>query len=286
MVAPPGVKIVEYDGEKSKEGYRREGWVEKKVGMSPIRSHITSRNMRGQRKQYGLKHHVTSTVHASMGDTLNKIVTEISTDGNDYCLWDKAQVVVLLRRTKLGVNIIFVGDKHQTINALSSIIKSNNQWTNYMERVIELASVNDITSLSTIPIHSHSGCPFRICDMALPTCNTGFVYMLISIPQQSHSYIGETINIRTRLDQHNSGNGSTDTAPVSLRPYALFAYVCGFDGDRRLMRQFENMWQVKRTEARQRGIICMKQIARLASGIVEQSISNYKSLRLVLLFNE
>ena len=57
--------------------------LRKKVGISPIRSHITSSNMRGQRKQYGLKHHVTSTSHASMGDTLNKIVTEISTDGND-----------------------------------------------------------------------------------------------------------------------------------------------------------------------------------------------------------
>ena len=132
-MVPPGVKIVEYDGEKTKEIYRREGWVDKKVGISLIRSHITSRNMRSQRKQYGLTHHVPSTVHASMGDTLNKMVTEISTDVYDYCLWDKAQVVLLLRRTKLGVNIIFVGDKHQTINALSSIIKSNNQWTNYME---------------------------------------------------------------------------------------------------------------------------------------------------------
>ena len=111
MVAPPGIKMFEFDSNKPREEYEDEGWVKKLVGTSPIRPHSTPNNMRGKRKQYGLKHHVTSTVHASMGDTLNKIVTEISSENNEYSLWDKAQVIVLLRRTKVGKNIIFVGYK-------------------------------------------------------------------------------------------------------------------------------------------------------------------------------
>ena len=86
-----------------------------------------------------------------------------------------------------------------------------NQWTNYMERVIEIVCVNNRNELSNIPIHSHRECPFRFSDLPLPTCNTGFVYMLISICDMSYSYIGQTININTRLNQHNSGYGTTFT---------------------------------------------------------------------------
>ena len=53
-----------------------------------------------------------------MGDTLHKIVTTVSTQDCEYQLWDKAQAIVLLSRTRVGCNIIFVGDKNDTINAL------------------------------------------------------------------------------------------------------------------------------------------------------------------------
>ena len=35
-------------------------------------------SLKAQRKQYGLKHHVTSIVHACQGDTLHGIETETS----------------------------------------------------------------------------------------------------------------------------------------------------------------------------------------------------------------
>ena len=116
----------------------------KSVGVSPERSHTAKMNMRGQRRQYGLKHHVTSTVHASMGDTLHKIVTEVSNRSNDFRLWDKAQAIVLLSRTRLGSNIIFVGDKMDTVDALSTLIRTTNQWMNYMEKKIQIERVNEI----------------------------------------------------------------------------------------------------------------------------------------------
>ena len=101
MVAPPGIKVVEFDETKVKDQYIADGWIEKQVGMCPEFTHTVKMHMRGQRKQYGLSHHLTSTVHACMGDTLHKIVTEISSEENEFRLWDKAQAVVFLIHTKL-----------------------------------------------------------------------------------------------------------------------------------------------------------------------------------------
>ena len=101
------------------------------------------------------------------------------------------------------------------------------------------------------------------------------------------SYIGETQNIGVRLNQHNSGFGSETTCPLSLRPYALFAYVCGFEGDRKLRRQFEDMWKTRRDIERRRGIDNVKQIARLASMVIPFSQNeNNVSLTLVLNFDD
>ena len=54
--------------------------------------------------------------------------------------------------------------------------------------------------------------------------------MLISI-KRDYCYIGETICIKDRLRSHNSGHGSSSTAPSDLRPFAMLAYICGFDGE-------------------------------------------------------
>ena len=79
-----------------------------KVGIAPIRTHKISVYIQAQRKQYALKHRVTSTIHAAMGDTLKKVAIQIA--GSNYELWDKAQIIVALTRTKRGSDIIFVGN--------------------------------------------------------------------------------------------------------------------------------------------------------------------------------
>ena len=93
----------------SKNYFLSKGFTEIEVGIAPIRTQGISRYLQAQRKQYGLKHRVTSTIHSAMGDALNKV--EIQLTGSIYELWDKAQVIVALIRTKLGQNIIFVGTK-------------------------------------------------------------------------------------------------------------------------------------------------------------------------------
>ena len=101
-----------------------------------------------------------------------------------------------------------------------------------MENVMELASVNESSDDLQVSVFHHQEFPFRLCDMHLPTCNTGFVYMLVSLHKPSFRYIGETVNILSRLNQHNSGHGAVTTIPISWRPYALFAYVSGFNDEK------------------------------------------------------
>ena len=47
-------------------------WVSQNVGTVPERPQQIPGNLCAQRRQYGLKRHVTATIHASMGDTLPK----------------------------------------------------------------------------------------------------------------------------------------------------------------------------------------------------------------------
>ena len=51
-------------------------------------------------RQYGLKHIVTSTIHASMGNTIYKIALRLIDKMIE--LQDKDQILVALTRTKLG----------------------------------------------------------------------------------------------------------------------------------------------------------------------------------------
>ena len=44
-------------------------------------------NIQGRRKQYGLKHNVSGTIHGAIGDTLEWIVTMLSVVDKNFSLW-------------------------------------------------------------------------------------------------------------------------------------------------------------------------------------------------------
>ena len=98
--------------------------------------------------------------------------------------------------------------------------------------------------------------------------------------------------LRTRINQHNSGYGSSTTAPPELRPFALMAYICGFDGQRDLMFHIERQWKLKRDRVRASGSYDPKEWALAGQEAISYrstSSSDYSSeqrseLKLVLLF--
>ena len=289
LVAPPGMTDVEFDNAATKASYIALGFIEVKIGVAPERTQSIKGNIQAQRKQYGLKHRVTGTIHAAMGDTLLSMATEISKNDANYRLWDKGQLVVILSRTKLAKNTIFVGDKDDTIAALKDLLTRKTQWTDYMEQVLDLISVNSQSEAHRLRTMTQAAFPFRMCDVTLPQCRTGFVYMLMSIKRQNYTYIGQTICIRTRIQQHNSGYGSTSTQPAYLRPFALLAYICGF-GNRRILREHvEYQWKLKRDHMIRNGINDAKRWAQCGQDVINEiTLQDYtiapSDLTLVLLY--
>ena len=118
--------------------------------------------------------------------------------------------------------------------------------------------------------------PFRTCDVSLPQCNTGFVYMLISIKDLSYTYIGMTDAIRRRVQEHNSGIGSKSTAPAHLRHYALYSFICGFSCNRDLCFYVERQWKDKRDRMISNGVQDTRVWANCGEEVIsELDIENY-----------
>ena len=121
-------------------------------------------------------HRVTLNFHSGMGDTLIEVEIEISNENGMFKLWDKSQVIVGCSITIIDRNTIFVGDKYSTIYVLTSLIKLKNQWTDYMESVVQLVSFNSESERVSIFFNQEHSFTFQICDISLPECQTGFVY--------------------------------------------------------------------------------------------------------------
>ena len=73
LAAPPGLHDIEVDSSWSKIDFLMKGFYTAKVGIAPTRTQKNSNVLQAQRKQYALRHRVTATIHAAMGDTLKKV---------------------------------------------------------------------------------------------------------------------------------------------------------------------------------------------------------------------
>jgi predicted GIY-YIG superfamily endonuclease len=202
-----------------------------------------------------------------MGAELDKLVTAVSKQNKDYGLWEKEQVVVILSRTKRARDLIFVGDQNDTLDALCELIQINSQYSEYMAHLLDqLCGSNGSSEFPRIEYGKH---PYRPIDVEKPQDSTGFCYLLVSMKNFGTTYIGQTLRLVKRLKEHNTGHGSQQTASPMLRPWALLAFVCGFDGDRHLMLSFERQWKEMRDFAIQRdGQQSPSQIADVAKEII------------------
>ena len=296
LAVPPGVHDIEIDASYSKEEYSAKVFSEVQVGIAPSRTQKISNYLQAQRKQYALKHRVTATVHAAMGETLKKLALQIV--GGNHELWDKGQVIVALSRTNIGKNVIFVGNKQQTIDAIIALVQTRNQWTDYMENILDLVTlklpsdessqddrVQQIRSLRT------TSYPFRICDIPLPQCRSGFVYFLISVRTRNFTYIGECRCIVSRLTKHNNGYGSSSTTPLHGRPYAIFGYIAGFNNaEKRIRRYIEQKWKEKRDFLISQGCDNPREWFRSGVSVIDELDDSFatqrRELRLVELFRD
>ena len=242
LVAPPGNKYIP-DENDTEEVLLALGWKYKAVGVPPgDRVQFIKRGIRAKRRQYGLRHHVGSTIHAAMGATLKSLVTKILKGRkSNYSLWLKSQVVVLLSRTRFAKETVFLStNPRETAEALYDILLTTTPFETYISQLLE--SLCTSNNYHDPPQFNMTNRIYTPATVSLPTDNTGQVYLLVSCLDTNFVYIGSTRSIIKRLREHNSGFGSNQTAPPSLRPWGLLAYVNGFDGDRQARLAFENKW--------------------------------------------
>ena len=155
-------------------------------------------------------------------------------------------------------------------------------WSDYMEKVISLVSVdNSAIESRTRNVFSYETYPFEFKQIPLPLCNTGSVYFLVSLKNRRITYIGQTLDIRQRLLQHNSGSGSSFTNEIGNRPWAILGYIIGFDKNRAWMMSVEDSWQRLRQRAILIGERDPRSLVRTAIEIVEHS----RDLKLIEFFD-
>ena len=295
LLAPPGCKDVSYVVGATKEWYLQRKFVETAIECAPHRIHRLPNQLQGVRRQYGLQHHIAGTNHSIMGDTLPSIATTISKVDQNFHLWDKGQLLVIISRTKKAEDTIFVGDKKETLDALECILKSRTQWTDHMEDILRVVTINELHENENIERErrqmDYSSFPYRPADIILPNDTTGFVYMLISLRTNDFFYIGKTKDLHQRLRSHQSGHGSYSTMPEHLRPYAYYAYICGFNEDESLMFYIERQWKEIIHRYKNRGCIDPREWAeRGGNEVLSLNLSNFgiedtrRELRLILLF--
>jgi predicted GIY-YIG superfamily endonuclease len=237
--APPGCKEYPLATDCTEAQLIVLGWYKSSVPYTTSESQSIHRGILGRRTQYGLKPRVASTIHACMGSTLPAIVTAVVPIANsnlDFGLWEAAQVVVLLSRTRRASHIFFVGDRQSTIQHLIDKLGMVHRHLPYIKKLLKSLCGERIET----PVLIHPTI-YRPCDAVIG--HTGCVYLLVSTKQIGLTYIGSTSDMARRLDKHNTGQGGAGTCSPLLRPWAIMMYISGLPSKQERLR-FEAVWKV------------------------------------------
>jgi hypothetical protein len=180
----------------------------------------------GRRTQYPIRYHLASTIHRIQGETVPLYATEMSDCRQDYKLWQKEQFAVLISRAQHCADIIFVGNREETRNAMIQILGRTSKWDLLID---EYLSNLDVTTRPAVREINWAVHPYRPQDRELPTAACGYVYMIISLAHPNECYVGQCENLKTCLRQHNTGHGNEITRSTALHPWGVYAFVCGFE---------------------------------------------------------
>ena len=290
LLAPPGSRRIPSHADTFEVLYE-EGWRFCDVGIPPEIILGLAGGMKGKRtNQYGLKHYVGSTWHMTMGRTLSSLVTRVECPAvgtSPYSLWEASQVVVLVSRTRTAPDTCIVSrDPTRTARILFRLLSRVSSFRYYISQLLEKLCGDDRAAPFSHPIEIDQGLSiYRPMDIVLPRDQTGFVYILMSLKDPKHLYIGSTKNLIRRFQEHNTGWGARQTALSWLRPWALLAYVCGFDGHAPTYVGFENDWITAKENLIRvtNGLVSPQTIVRLALDLIQerQQSQPHLSLRLV-----
>ena len=251
-VAPDGMKAIPA-ALRTESDFLDAGFHKRQIGTAPERSKYIGLGILAKRRQFGLRHRLAATIHAGMGQDLPALITCV-TGNSMYDLFQREQVVVLLSRTHYAKDIIFVGDPEATAEALATMLDTDGPYSEYMEYLVRrlLHSFPErAPSIDQTLRH-----PYCAANVDVPNNSSGFCYLLASTARGVEgrvTYIGQTCNLVARFKNHKLGAGPSATADPGLKPWAMLAYVSGFEGAGQAQRMyFERLWQVARDRKNRR----------------------------------
>jgi hypothetical protein len=166
--------------------------------------HMFPHSFRGQRLQYGFQHRIAAMVPAVMGSDFNRQIMLESRTDSWYHLWEKEQAVVLLLRMFLARDLIFVGDKVDTIYALASLIQMRSKYTKYILHMLQTLCGTLVGGCSlSAPVIQNDLIPFWPIDIQLLQEGYGYCYTIVSLQDMGTTFIGHALSFVNRLNQHN-----------------------------------------------------------------------------------
>ena len=154
----------------------------------------------------------------------------------------------------MGRDTFFLLKKGQSAEdvalALYSVLKKTSAFRDYLTRLLKslCGRITSVTSGISPYVIDHSTHIIRPRDVPIPTHRLGYVYLLVSTRQLNFVYIGSTFDLIQRRDKHNKGFGAMQTSPSWLRPWAILAYIVGFNACKPKFVMVENQWIRRKDE--------------------------------------
>ena len=172
--------------------------------------------------------------------------------------WEQGQCVVGFSRSPSLEYLGILSDKdiNWVVEHLYGVLCKQNQWTEYMENLINEYSIGPgKNGKGSFVLDIPKVYPFRISDYNLPRENDGYVYMLVSFRSPQKVYIGQTQNLYKRvMCEHNKGKGSGTTSLHEDLPWGVAAYMANLGwAERHILRELERAWQIKNKRSKEAG---------------------------------
>jgi predicted GIY-YIG superfamily endonuclease len=157
---------------------------------------------------------------------------------HNFSLWEAAQIVVLLRRTRTADAMFFIGDRETTIEHLIDVLSGQQcRYLRFISSLLDKLCGESMDRIEILPQPTR----FRPMDSTLP--RNPAVCLIVSTKKTHFEHIGETNNVARRIEQHNSLRGPHATAQPDLLPFAMHACVVGFNDETERMH-FEAEWKL------------------------------------------
>ena len=176
---------------------------------------------KARRYQYPLRYYVCSTVHKAIGETCLHVATQISSVDNDYRIWDKKMLLVILSRVRSLDDISFVGSKADTLAAIDEVLSQDDSLT---KKQSEIMNALDVFTTGDRIVPALRPLTLHYADCSAPSVDCGFVYLAADFPDFSTWEKGNCCNLKKEMERLNTpavGELSIGTK------YILLAFIFG-----------------------------------------------------------